>query len=137
MRRERVLSGSKFTPAARGALLERTAAGVSLPDACRALELRLATVKAWLTRGRREGTGEYAEFAAAVEEAREAAKSRPEPMDEDELAVVVSEMTRKGSVQAAKLRWEMLLRASGEDEEAGEADPLAEVDELARRRRAR
>ena len=35
-------------------LIERTAAGVSLPDACRALDLRLATVKGWLTRGRRE-----------------------------------------------------------------------------------
>ena len=73
------MSASKFTPEVRGALLERTAAGVSLPDACRALDLRLATVKAWLTRGRREGTGDYAEFAAAVDEAREAARRRPEP----------------------------------------------------------
>src|SRR6266516_2395528 len=102
------MSATKFTPELRGALIERTSAGVSLPDACRALDLRLATVKGWLTRGRREQQGPFADFADAVEAAREEARSRPEPMDEDELALVVSGMARAGSVQAAKLRWDML-----------------------------
>jgi transposase len=130
------VSASKFTAEARGALLERIAAGVSMRDAARAVGIREKTVKGWLTRGRREETGDYADFAAAVEEVRAAAKERAEPMDGDELAQVVSGMARAGSVQAAKLRWEM-LRAPGEAEEKAEADPLAEVDELARRRRAR
>jgi hypothetical protein len=126
------MSASKFTPTTRGALIERTAAGVSLPDACRALDLRLATVKGWITRGHREKAGAYTDFASAVEAARDAAHSRPEPMDEDELARVVSGMARGGSVQAAKLRWEMLIREA-EEEEVNEDDPLAEFDEIARR----
>ena len=132
------MAASKFTPATRGALLERFAAGVSLRDACGALGLREATVKAWLTRGRRGDVGAYAEFAEAVEAAREAARSRPDPMDEDELARVVSKAARGGSVAAMKLRWEMLRKEpdGGEGVNNGDRDPLAEVDELARLRRA-
>ena len=131
---------SKFTPEARGALLERTAAGVPLADACRAVGLREATVKGWLTRGRREGSGEYAAFVEALEEARVEVRSRPAPMDEEELARVVSTAARAGSVQAMKLRWLMLARgrlAPGEEDTADGDDPLAEVDELARRRLGR
>ena len=80
------VSASKFTPECRGGLIERTGAGVSLADACRAEGLRLNTVKSWLQRGRRESKGPYAEFAQAIEEARQAAKDRPSPMDGDELA---------------------------------------------------
>jgi hypothetical protein len=130
------VSASKFTPEIRGGLLERTAAGVSLSDAARAVGVRETTAKSWLTRGRREESGEYADFAAAMDEAREAAKSRPDAMDEAELGRLVSGMARKGSVQAAKLSWEMLRAPSG-DEDTATDDPLAEVDELARRRRAR
>ncbi len=75
------MSATKFTPENRGALLERTAAGVSLTDACCALDLRKATVKGWLTRGRREQSGEYADFARRMDAARESAKRRGEPMD--------------------------------------------------------
>jgi hypothetical protein len=125
------LSVSKFTPENRGSLIERTAAGVSLPDAARATGIREATVKSWLTKGRRESSGEYAEFAAAIDRARESARSRPEPMDADELARVVSEMARKGSVTAAKLRWEMLRSTDEEDA----SEPVDEFDELRLRRR--
>lgn len=129
---------AKFTPETRGGLLERTAAGVSMVDACRSLGLREKTVAGWLTRGRGEASGEYAEFARAIDQAREDARSRPEPMDEDELARVVSEMARKGSVSAAKLRWEMLRAPRLDGAEGGDADgdPLAELDELARKRGA-
>jgi transposase len=126
------MSASKFTPETRGALLERVAAGVSLRDACRAVGLRDGTVKGWLARGRQEGSGPYSEFAEAIDQARQAAKDRPQPMDADELAQVVSEMARNGSVQAAKLRWEM-LRAS----EGGERAPGDILDELEARRRSR
>jgi hypothetical protein len=51
---------------------------------------------------------------------------------DEELARVVSQMARKGSVQAAKLRWEMLRASDGQ--ERPEAD---EFDELKARRAAR
>jgi transposase len=122
------VSASKFTPEIRGALIERTAAGVSLPDACRAVGVREGTVKSWLTRGRREGSGAYAEFAQQIEQAREAVRSRPESMDEDELRQRVSEMVRGGSVQGAKLYWEMLRAGQSEDAPA-EVDPFDAVAE--------
>jgi hypothetical protein len=126
------MSASKFTPEIRRALVGRTAASVSLADACRAEGVRLNTVKAWLQRGRRESQGPYAEFAQAIEKARHTAGNRPSPMDEQELAGVVSQMARHGSVQAAKLRWEMLR--SEEGQEHGQSDIL---DELEAKRRSR
>lgn len=126
------MAASLFTPEVRGGLLERICAGVSTKDAAKAVGVREKTVKGWLTKGRREASGEYAEFVQAVEEARAAAADRPEPMDEDELAREVSQMVRSGSVQAAKLRWEM-LQAQREPEAPAEVD---EFDEL-RERRAR
>jgi transposase len=130
------MTASKFTPTSRGALLERLAAGVSLRDASGAAGVRENTVKAWITRGRRDGAGAYADFAAQVDQAREAARARPEPMDDDELARAVSAAARKGSVAAMKLRYTMLA-ARGDEHDEGVADPLAELDELAGRRRGR
>jgi DNA-directed RNA polymerase specialized sigma24 family protein len=49
------MSASKFTRENRGALIERTAAGVPLTDAARALDLRVKTVKGCLTRGQAQG----------------------------------------------------------------------------------
>lgn len=59
------------------------------------------------------------------------ARARPAPMGEDELAAVVSELARAGSVQAAKLRWEMLRATIAAEDQA---DPLVELDRLALRR---
>ena len=129
---------TKFTPEARGALIERFAVGCTVADAANAAGLSEMTVKRWITRGRREKKGAHAEFFAAVEDAREQARNRPEPMDADELARVVSEAARKGNTQAMKLRDEQLLRAERKAEEpAAPADPLAELDELAQVRARR
>lgn len=130
---------SKFTPEIRGGLIERFAAGVSLEDACRAVGITEKTAKKWLARGRKDGVGPFADFARDVDEARAEAKARPEPMDAEELARVVSEAARKGSVAAMKLRQEMLLadRRTAEEPEEAPQDPLAGVDELAQRRAAR
>lgn len=128
-----------YTPETRLVLMAGIAArvehGVSLADAATAEGARLETVRTWLRRGRREEVGPYADFAQAIEEARQTARDRPSPMDEEELAKVVSQMARSGSVQAAKLRWEMLRDDAGG--EATDKDELAEVDELAARRRRR
>jgi predicted transcriptional regulator len=124
-----------YTPEARLAMMAAIAArvehGVSLPDAATAEGARSETVRTWLRRGRREDSGPYADFARAIREARKAAGDRPEPMDADELAKVVSEMARKGSVQAAKLRWEMLRAPDGQERPAAD-----EFDELKARRAA-
>lgn len=127
-----------YTLEARGkvmaAITARVELGVSVADAAVAENARPETVRGWLRRGRREDDGPYADFATAVNKARETAHSRPEPMDADELARVVSEQARRGSVQAMKLRWEMLRAPDPEREGVTDDDPLAEVDELARRR---
>ncbi len=118
----------------------RVELGLSLADATVAEGGRPETVRGWLRRGRSDKAGTYREFATAIEQARDTAQNRPEPMDADELALRVSEMVRRGSVQAAKLRWEMLRApqdGEGEGVQDADDDPLAEVDELARRRAER
>jgi len=132
------MASSKFTPKLRAQLLELFEAGCTVPDAAAAAGVNITTLKGWLTRGRRDESGEYAVFAAAVDEVREEARSRPVPMDEDELVLVVSEAARRGNTQAMKLRYEMLEAARKRAEEPEEpADPLAKLDELAERRAAR
>lgn len=124
-----------FTAEARGSIIAAVSVGVSYADAARAAGVKVNTAKTWLARGRRETEGAYAEFAAAVEAARTAAAARPEPMDEDELAIVVSEQARAGSVPAMKLRWEQ-LRAAPREEPPALTEAQKVMDELAARRRA-
>ena len=126
------MSASKFTPAIRSALLERTVAGVSMSDACRATGVREATVKSWVTRGRREEEGEYAEFVAALTAARDEAHARPGPLTREEFELRLSMAVRGGSVQAMKLWAELHLAA-----EDAPAEPPDEFDELRERRRTR
>jgi hypothetical protein len=126
------MSASKFTPENRGALIERTAAGVSLRDAARAVGVREATVKSWVTRGRREVEGESAEFAAALDAARDEARGRPGPLTREEFELRLAEAVRGGSVQAMKLWAELHLAGQEAPEE-----PLDEFDELRERRRTR
>lgn len=129
---------SKFTAENRGALLDLLADGLSMKDACREIGVREKTVKDWLTRGRKEDDGDYAEFAAAVEATRQDATVFDEPMDEDELKLAVSRAAKKGSVAAQKLLWEMLRAATDDtpDEDADPFDVLDQEDELAKKRGA-
>jgi len=131
------MAASKFSPEIRGALIERFASGCSLPDAATAVEINEQTLKGWLKRGRQEDDGDYAEFARAVDETREEARNRPDPMDEDELARVVSQAARKGNTQAMKLRWDMIRAAIVPDARDEPVDPLGALDELAERRQVR
>src|SRR3954467_6438305 len=97
----------KFTPEIRAALLEAFAAGCSVPDAARAADLREPTLKGWMTRGRAEDSGEYAEFVAAIDAAREAVAAKLKPGTADELAIEVWRSVRRGSVAAMKLYWDI------------------------------
>jgi hypothetical protein len=126
-----------------GTVLEAILSGASTADAARKCGVGVRTVERWLEHGRREPAGRYGPFAQAVD-ARRAARTLPAhdvlaAMDEDELALVVSETARAGNVAAMKLRFEMLRAAPREASEApalSEADAvLAEMDELAARRR--
>lgn len=125
-----------FTAETRARLLARIEMGTSLSAAAVASGVSANTAKAWLARGRREDSGAYAAFAAAVEAARAVARARPEPMGADELERLVSEMARAGSVQAAKLRWEMLRASAATTSGASEPVASSKIDELAGRRRA-
>jgi transposase len=131
---------SKFTPENRDGLLELLADGLSLKDACREVGLREKTVKGWLTRGRQEEGTDYAEFAAAVDSAREEAEQKEQPLDEEELMLVASRAAKKGSVAAMKLVYEMLRAKKGDsggESEGKEFDDLEPDDELAPRREAK
>lgn len=130
----------KFTPQNRGALIQRFASGCTIPDACSAVGISEKTVKGWLTRGRREdgSDSDYAQFADAVDEAREAAKVAPEPMTEEEHRLAVSKSARLGNLKALDLYWKMLQADKAANAGAtDDADPMAEFDELAERRVSR
>lgn len=130
------MAASKFTAEMRADLLERFAAGVSVREAALSAGVNEKTLKSWLTKGRRQPNGPFAEFTAAVEKARESSRFDAKPMDEAELIVVVSEAARRGNTQAMKLRWEMLGRDKVAEEEPA-ADPLEALDELAAKRVSR
>lgn len=131
------MAETKFTPENRAALIERTSAGISLADAARDLEIRLPTVKSWITKGRKQTSGPYFAFVIEIDAARIKAAAAPEAMTPEEHRLKVAELCRKGSIAALKLYWEMLRADQNADETEDEpANPLAAVDELAQRRAA-
>lgn len=124
---------SLFTPENRAAVIARLEVGLSIPEAAEGSGLKKPTVQGWIARGKRETDTDYSEFAGAVTEVMGAPKL--EAMTPEEHRAKVSEVARKGNVQALKLYWEMILADRNPDEaEEENADPLSEVDELAARR---
>lgn|GEM_PF-4575624 len=119
---------TKFTPENRDGILELLADGLSLKDASREVGVREKTVKGWLTRGRKEEDGEYAEFAAAVDSAREEFEQKERPMSEAELLLAVSRAAKKGSVAAQKLLWDMLRASKGDEGGESERSPFDELE---------
>lgn len=122
----------KFTAEARGALVERFAAGCTIPDAAAAVGISEKTIKHWLTRGRQEQVGEYADFARRVDEARSLAKDLPGQMDEPEFRQHLETAVRKGNTQAMKLWADLYVDPPPEADEP--VDPLAKFDAVASRR---
>lgn len=115
-------------------VLEAIEAGVSIADAGRASDVAPRTIYRWLARGREEREGPFASFAQAVDRSREdrSLNKCDKPLDEHDLRLRISEAARAGSVAAMRLYWEILK--SDRHDPASEDDPLAGVDELARRR---
>jgi len=131
------MAASRFTEQNRAVLLELFADGLSVRDAAKAAEINEKTVKTWITRGNKEKSGLYAEFALRVRECRLEAEQAELPMDEGEFRLVVSRSAARGNTQAMKLYWEMLRAASAGEEPEEPADPIDELDELAARREQR
>lgn len=129
------MSESRFTPTVRGDLVARAAAGASFADSCRALGLRQNTAKAWVSRGRRESEGPYAAFAADLDEARRVASERPEPLTAEQFRGHLDDAVRAGSIAGMRL-WSALYLDDPSEEVTTNDDPLSELDDLARRRRA-
>lgn len=109
---------SKFTPERRAAILAGLRAGVSVSDSCRFLDLAPGTVRNWLSRGRREQVGPYADFAAEVDAAREEVAHRVAAagLSEEDLLRLMEAAARRGSVQAAKFLLGRLDRQDAPDE---------------------
>lgn len=125
----------RFGPEACSAIVARLEVGMSFREACDAADIKLGTAQGWRARGKRETEGAYHEFTKAVEAALH--QEQVEAMTPEEHRAKVSEVARKGNVQALKLYWEMICADRDEDEAEEPADPLEEYDELAERRAAK
>ncbi len=117
----------KFHPDTCQAFCEGIFDGLTIAEAAKGAGIATKTAKNWLAKGRKEGDGPYADFAASVDEARTEHDEKEEPLDYDELKLVVSKSAKGGSVSAQKLLYEMLQReskegGSGEEED----DPFGE-----------
>lgn len=93
----------KCTPEVRADIASRVEAGASLADAARAAGVHPSTVKTWMTRGRAEEIGAYAEFVAEVEAARARHAEKSAPMSRSEFQQRLDAAVRAGSVTAMKL----------------------------------
>jgi transposase len=122
------MAASKFTPEVTEGILELVTDGLTIKDAARAMEVREKTVRNWLAKGRSEEDGPHAAFAEAIEEAQQEAQDQEEPMDREELLLVVSKAARKGSVQAMKLMEEMLRVKRDDPEGEKPQDPFDALD---------
>jgi hypothetical protein len=118
------VSAPKFTPQTRALLLAGLRTGLTLAEACSDVAVAPDTVKFWLKRGRREAGTDYAQFAEAVDLAREAAATAT--MDENEFRAHVNAAVRRGSVTAMRLWWGI------HQHKDSESDTISELDELDR-----
>ena len=90
-----------FTAELRGELLAQIRSGMGFAEACESVGLSVNTGKGWLRRGRQNPGTEYAAFADAVDQARDAAAAAE--MTTAEFQSHVNTAVRRGSVQAMKL----------------------------------
>ncbi len=94
----------------REALVGAIRDGASIADASAGVGVSCATVRRWLTSGRREPDGVYGEFAQSVDairgERRELHRELDGPLTVEEAERVLAKLVRRGSVPALKLWFE-------------------------------
>src|SRR6185503_16840503 len=86
-------------------------AGLTEAEAAQKSGVAPRTIRHWLTRGRRERHGRYVAWAQRVDQARAERVLPPEaeqPLDREELLLVVSRSARRGNVQAMRLMADLL-----------------------------
>jgi hypothetical protein len=124
------MAASKFSADTQQAFCEGIFDGLTIAEAAKAAGVAAKTVKNWLTRGRKEGDGPYADFVISVDEARAEHQAKEVPMSYDELKLAVSKSAQSGSAQSQKLYFEMLQREKREGNEPGQDnnDPFGDSD---------
>lgn len=123
---------SLFTPEATAAVLAGVQGGLTIAEAAEQAGLAYATVRNWLAQGRGESGTAHAQFAAAVDAARE--EAREAELTREEFDQRLARAVRNGSVQAARLWWTI---HGGQNEPERPRDRLDDLkDRRAARRRA-
>lgn len=124
---------SKFSPEARGSVLQGLYGGLTLSESIERAGLAEQTVKNWLNRGRKDLSrsveSEHATFAVAVDEARDVASAAE--MTLEEFRGHLNRAVRNGSVAAMKL-WMDVRPDLDEDEVDDPFARFAESDQLDR-----
>lgn len=113
-----------FSPEVQGAVLRAVYGGLSLVEAAEQAGVGERTLRNWLSAGRKDPESEHGRFAAAVDEARDAAARAD--MSFDEFRGHVSRAVRAGSVQAMRVWLELHDRQQDEPD-----DPFAALDAAA------
>ena len=106
-------------------------AGCSIEDAARQADRPVASVRRWLSEGRKRPEGKHGEFARAVDEARGERKSAERaldgPLSREEAELLLAKAARKGSVPALRL-WSKQRTASASKQRGdGARELLASV----------
>lgn len=100
--------------------------GSTIDTAAQHAGVSVATVRSWLSRGRRDPQSRYASFAQAVDAIRaERHRLRREldgPLTVEEAEAILAKLARRGSVPALKL-W---LDRHGGDGAGAETNPFSE-----------
>jgi predicted transcriptional regulator len=101
-------------------------AGSTIEEAARQAGKPVATVRRWLTAGRKAPDGRYGELARAVDQAREGRRVEVSdgPMSLEEIERLLVRAIRSGSLQAVKL-W---LALHPNDGATPADDPFSEFD---------
>ena len=111
-------------------MIQGVRAGLSISDAAERAGLAYATVRNWLAQGRAESGTPHADFAAAIDIARDEAAGAELTLDEFNERLARS--VRNGSVQAARLWWAIHGTTKAEPER-----PRDRLDDLKDRRAER
>lgn len=116
-----------------GQIIGAVRAGATLDAASRQAGVSVETVRSWAHKGRKDTEGRFGGFARELGEAREAAEPTQADMSWAEFEACLAKAIREGSVQAMRV-YASIHRSGEAPAEPEQADPFAEVDDLAQRR---